>query len=62
MNKFYYCSRFSTTLECRANTILEKSFQELKSLLIDREYKEKTINIALDKARNIPRIFALQKA
>ena len=47
---------------CSRSTDREKRFQELKSLLIDREYKEKTINFAIDKARNIPRIFALQKA
>ena len=39
----------------------EKRFQELKNLLLERGYKSKLIDTALDRARKIPRNFALQK-
>ena len=46
---------------CSRSTDKEKRFQELKNLLLERGYKTITIDRALEKARQIPRSFALQK-
>ena len=39
----------------------EKRFQELRTMLIDRDYRPRLINAAIDKARAVPREEALKK-
>ena len=39
----------------------EKRFSELKSLLISRDYKPRSVDAAIDRARKIPREQALKK-
>ena len=39
----------------------EKRFEELKALLLSREYKPKSVDAAISKARQIPRELALKK-
>ena len=39
----------------------EIRFGELKEFLTQREYKEGMINTAIQKARNVPRLVAIQK-
>ena len=39
----------------------EKRFQELKEMLIDRDYKPRLITAAIDKARSVPREEAIKK-
>ena len=46
---------------CSLPTDRDKRFGELKELLLARGYKTNLINSAIDKAKNIPRIKALEK-
>ena len=39
----------------------EKRFRELKQRLLERDYSEKVIDSAIDKARKVPRKIALRK-
>ena len=47
---------------CRDPNNREKRFQELKTNFIERGYSEKVINLAINKARKVPRKVALRKA
>ena len=47
---------------CRDPNNREKRFQELKTKLIERGYSEKVIDLAINKARKVPRKVALRKA
>ena len=46
---------------CSEKEKREKRFSELKNLLLSRSYKERTIDAAIERARQIPRKIALKK-
>ena len=46
---------------CSKPEYREKQFSNLKKLLLNREYSERTIDAAIDRARQIPRHIALRR-
>ena len=47
---------------CTKSSDREKRFSELKTMLLARNYKNKIIDAAIERARNIPRAEALKKS
>ena len=55
-----YSLALRITRICTENDTREKRYSELKELLMNREYNERIIDAAINKARKIPRLEAIQ--